>query len=207
MQPHSRVDLAALPSYRGAHIIRDPRDLIISGYYYHLWTKEKWAITPIRDIPEDMERIWSLLPVQDIKHLSYQQYLQSLSREEGIIAEMRRAATGDIQEMLDWDYDNENFFEFKYEDIMSDEQGILRQLFLHYGFTDSAVERSMEIAHRFSFEQRTKRKVGEVDGKSHMRSGKLGQWKTEFTEGHKSCFKSLLGEGLIKLGYEGDLTW
>ena len=35
-----------LPPYRGSHFIRDPRDLIISGYYYHLRAAEAWCIAP-----------------------------------------------------------------------------------------------------------------------------------------------------------------
>ena len=42
-QDHSLIDRAALPPYRGAHLIRDPRDIVVSGYFYHLWTEEKWA--------------------------------------------------------------------------------------------------------------------------------------------------------------------
>lgn len=206
-QYHSQVDLAALPKYRGAHIIRDPRDLVVSGYYYHLWTNEEWAVTPIRDLPADMERLWSLLPVKDIKHLSYQQYLQSLSKEDGMLAEMRRASTADLREIFGWDYSNPDFFEFKYETIMQNEEDVLRQMFRHYGFRDEAIDRAVVIARRFSFEQRAKRKAGEVDNKSHLRSGKLQQWKTEFNEKHKVYFKSLHGKDLIKLGYETDLAW
>lgn len=32
--------------YRGSHFIRDPRDLVVSGYYYHLWTREAWCMDP-----------------------------------------------------------------------------------------------------------------------------------------------------------------
>lgn len=206
-QYHSRVDLGALPKYRGAHIIRDPRDVVVSGYYYHLWTKEEWAITPIKDLPADMEKVWSLLPVKEIKHMSYQQYLNSLPREQGIIAEIQRASTVDIKEMVEWDYNNEYFFEFKYESIMQNEEEILRQLFRHYGFKDDAVERSVEIARQFSFERRSQRKTGEVNNKSHMRSGKLQQWASEFSEENKAYFKKLHGEDLVRLGYERDLSW
>ena len=33
---HSRLDLSLLPDYRASHIIRDPRDIIVSRYHYHL---------------------------------------------------------------------------------------------------------------------------------------------------------------------------
>src|SRR3954466_12518100 len=32
--------------FRGTHMIRDPRDVLVSGYFYHLWTAERWANLP-----------------------------------------------------------------------------------------------------------------------------------------------------------------
>ncbi len=206
-QNHSKVDLSVLRNYRGAHIIRDPRDVVLSGYYYHLWTKEEWAITPIKDLRANMDERWPLLPVKKIKDMSYQQYLNSLSREEGIIAEMNRAHSTDLRDIVKWDYTNKDFFEFKYETIMENEEEIFRLLFLHYGFNDDAIKKSVEIATRFSFNNRAGRNIGEVNNKSHLRSGKLQQWKEEFSEDHKKYFKKLHGEDLIKLGYEQDQNW
>lgn len=206
-QNHSKVDLSVLANYRGAHIIRDPRDVVLSGYYYHLWTKEEWAVTPIKNLRGNIDELWPLLPVKKIKDMSYQQYLNSLSREEGIIAEMNRAYNTDLRDIAQWDYTNKNFFEFKYETIIENEEEIFRLLFLHYGFNDDAIEKSVEIATRFSFNKRSGRSIGEVNNKSHLRSGKLQQWKEEFNADHKKYFKKLHGEDLVKLGYEQDMNW
>ena len=207
MQSHSHVDFSLLPeNYRGSHIIRDPRDIIISGYHYHLWTSEEWVNKPIKDLSPDIETIWSLLPVKKIRDMTYKQYLNSLSQEEGITAEIKRATTY-IRKMVEWDYNNKNIFEFRYEDIMNDEQGIFRQLFQHYGFSENAIKKSLRIAETRSFKNVTGRNIGHVRDKSHVRSGKLGQWKNEFTDSHKEYFKELFGEDLIKLGYENDMHW
>lgn len=32
--------------FRGTHMIRDPRDVVVSSYFYHLWTEEPWANLP-----------------------------------------------------------------------------------------------------------------------------------------------------------------
>lgn len=42
--------------FRGSHMIRDLRDVVISVYYYHLWTNEKWAITQIREREADVQK-------------------------------------------------------------------------------------------------------------------------------------------------------
>jgi hypothetical protein len=44
--------------------------------------------------------------------------------------------------------------------------------------------------------------------KSHtFRSGKTGGWKEYFTEEHKSLFKEMAGDLLVRLGYETTNDW
>jgi hypothetical protein len=44
--------------------------------------------------------------------------------------------------------------------------------------------------------------------KSHtFRSGKTGGWKEYFTEDHKTLFKEVAGDLLVKLGYEEENDW
>ena len=42
---------------------------------------------------------------------------------------------------------------------------------------------------------------------SNFRSGKIGNWKSEFSDTHINRCKNLMGEILIELGYEKDLNW
>jgi len=197
----------SLSNYRGSHMIRDPRDIVISGYHYHLWTKEKWAVTPIKNMSKNIENTWSLLPVNQIQNMSYQQYLNSLSFEEGVLAEMKRCSTTTIKQIAEWNYLDSNIFEFKYENIINNQEEFFRQLFYHYGFTQRAIEVSLKIAKKCSFEKRSNRKIGNIKNESHLRSGKLQQWKEEFSENHKDYFKNLHGYDLIRLGYEKDMNW
>jgi len=46
LDDHSKVDFSSLRPYFASHMIRDPRDVIISGYFYHLWCAEAWCTTP-----------------------------------------------------------------------------------------------------------------------------------------------------------------
>lgn len=40
-----------------------------------------------------------------------------------------------------------------------------------------------------------------------FRSGKMGEWRDQFTDDHKRLFKEVAGEILIHLGYEKDYDW
>jgi hypothetical protein len=191
VQDHSLVDLSRLPPHRGSHMIRDPRDVVVSRYFYHLWTVESWAHEP----------------KAEYGGRSYQEYLKSLDQEAGILAEMDKFADYGLAHMVNWCYGNPDFLELRYEDVIRDEEGCFRRLFAHYGFTRAAVERSVVIAKRFSFENQTKRKIGEVQPKSHLRSGRPGEWRHLLSDGQKARCKEVLGEALIRLGYETSKEW
>ena len=191
MEYTSHLDLDKLPDHIGSHIIRDPRDIVISAYFYHLWTKEEWAH----------------IPRKSLNNLSYQEYLNSLNQAEGILAEMQGTSKEIIEEMSHWNYNNPDFFEFKYEDIMRNEEKVFYQIFKHYNFNEEAIQNCINIANKFNFKNLSKRNIGDVKKKSHLRSGKTGEWKELFSEEHKQQFKELFGDTLIKLGYETSHDW
>jgi hypothetical protein len=184
-----RSSLGGRP-FRGSHLIRDPRDLVVSGYHYHLWTTEAWTHEP--------------RPRFGGK--SYQELLNSVPREEGIAFEIRRSLRWDIAKMAAWDYHQPEFCELRYEDVMADEAGAFERLFTHYGFTPRAVDACVAIGLRHGFKA-VKEREGPKEGPSHLRSGTPGEWRSTFTDEHKALFKSLGGDVLIKLGYETSDDW
>lgn len=187
---HSRIDLSELPRFRGSHMIRDPRDMTVSGYFYHLWAREKW------------------LHVAKPKfgNRTYQQQLNSLNREDGLIQEVERFA-GSFRQMADWNYNHPDMFELRYETLLIDDGTLYRQLFSHYGFNEAGIRAGLRIAEKSRFEARAKRNVGKVQEGSVMRSGKPGQWQEHFTPRVRDRFKELAGDVLVRLGYESDHNW
>jgi hypothetical protein len=181
--------------FRGSHVIRDPRDIVVSGYFYHLWTDEPWARAPD---PRYGGR-------------SYQEHLNSLSPGDGLLAEIEyRRRASDAPALTDigaWDYSDPRFLELRYEDMMADPEGQFRRLFTHYGFHPAAVERGIEFGLKHSFQRRTGRNVGEVEERSHFRSGESGQWRKHFDDRHRRAFKECHGDLVVRLGYEPDNDW
>eukprot|EP00899_Mesostigma_viride_P028874 jgi/Mesvir1/9171/Mv06911-RA.1 len=59
--------------FRAVVHVRDPRDLVVSGYFYHLAANEAWLLEP---------KEW-------FDGLSYQEYLQSVPKEQGLHEEMK----------------------------------------------------------------------------------------------------------------------
>jgi hypothetical protein len=194
LQYQAGIDFSMLPPYVGTHLIRDPRDMIISGYFYHLCCEE----------------LWCNMPVQEFDGKSYQQVLNSLNREDGILFEMtspRGAFKNTASRMLNWNYQNQYILELKYEEIIQDMEKHFLQIFTHYGFNASETEIAMEVVDQYRFEKIAGRTRGDEVLNSHFRKVVSGDWKNHFTESHKKAFKELYPGLLEKLGYEENDLW
>lgn len=195
----------AYPSYKGSHFVRDPRDLIVSGYRYHLWTKEAWCINPSFDWTSIVKHPYFAKYVESQQenfpfHTSYQDYLNRLDYEKGMILELlwRQEHFSQLQ---NWNFDNPNIIEKRYEDIIGNEHECFDAIFSHYNFHPKLMRRGLELIEQYSLENRKKSKKG------HVRKGTAQQWVSEFTPLHKELFKQLNGELLVVTGYEQDLCW
>jgi hypothetical protein len=190
-QYNSRFNLYALSSdFRGLHIIRDPRDVIISGCYYHQISEEEWL----------------KIPREEFDGLSYQEKINSYSNyEDQLLFEMKSIADGkiitNINEMLCWDYNNPKFFEVRYEDLIRDvDMTLFKEIFLFLGFKKDQIKNLLDIAYDLSLFSGKKKN-------NHIRSGKPEQWKEHFTKRCKEEFFRLFGDTLIKLDYESNNDW
>ena len=194
---HSKVDFDILKPSVGSHMIRDPRDIIISAYFYHLWCDEKWC----------------KIKKREYNNMSYQEYLNSVSQEDGILIEMTNnledgnTSGSIIEDIARWNYFNPNIIELKYEKVINDQNTWFTMIFKKYGFNEKEIKTALKIVDKYSFQKRAKRDLGVEKRKSHFRKGTSGDWKNYFKELHKSEFKNQYGDILIKLGYEKDNNW
>ena len=98
--PHSLSGFALARPYRGVRVIRDPRDIWVSGYLYHCRTNEGWCVntnfnpTPpityprvdfsLQHRPERWKRNW----LARLNGKSYQQNLRERDRAAGLDFEL-----------------------------------------------------------------------------------------------------------------------
>lgn len=188
-----------LPSHadftRGTHIIRDPRDLIVSGYFYHLKTNEKWCTEPNpanTDLPPDT---------------SYQDHLKSISLEEGIRYEMEHVSGSMISAMLEWNFQDQRVLELRFEDVLNQEAMTFERIFAWYGFGAPDINRAVRLAKKFS-RRRVRRHLRNLLGFGHLTHGsRVSYWDEYFSETLKDRFLECFGDVLIRLGYESSDNW
>jgi hypothetical protein len=183
---HSQFEIPKLGRFRGVHIVRDPRDLIVSATHYHSHSDEPWLHIKRRDFGG----------------LTYQEKLNSYeSFSDQLLFEMEHASARNIRTMKDWNYDDGRFLNAKYERLIQDYRlDYFQKLFEHLEFRELAIGWCLVAAYRNSLFS------GTVKSK-HVRSGKPRQWPDFFEPVHRKKFDDLFGNVLEKMNYELDDDW
>ena len=213
----------------GFHVIRDPRDVLVSAYFSHLHSH------PTEN--------WSALE-------AHRQELESLNKEEGLICEMNFSAE-QFEDMYNWNYERDDILELKLEELSpapfqgftkvldfldmldrSQTSGATRTVksaglavnrLLYKGrhvlpaeddaptvqtWSSIPKETLRSVLNEKSFERLSGgREKGEEDVTSHYRKGVPGDWVNHFTSTLKQKFKDRYNDVLLKTGYENDDEW
>jgi hypothetical protein len=187
-QHHSRFDLAVLGGpYRGLHVIRDPRDVLISGARYHARASEPWLHRRHR-------RFWGLTYQEAIR------WRRTLA--DAVLFEMDHAGAHTIREMLAWDRTRPEFFEAKYEDLVADRDlSLFRRLLPFLGYDAEQLPILEGIVRERSLFG------GRVSDPMHVSDGRPQQWREVFDERLRRRFRERFGDALERLGYEAGDGW
>jgi len=169
MEHHSHIDFSTIRRpIVGTHMIRNPCAIIVSAYEYHKTTKEGWANRKIKKLNK----------------MSYKEILNSINEKDGLIFEMKNilyleSSKNTIMDMYNWDYENPNFMEFKYEDLMNNYNGTLANMFKHYGFTKDMIHTALIIAAEYNIRKKDEKDL-QKNGHITNKSIDLDKWKTYF---------------------------
>ena len=182
---HGKMNLERIRPYRGVHVMRDPRDMIVSGYHYHKWTTEDWVHRP------------------DENGRSYQQKILEASQEDGLFMEINHFIFFYREVLEAWNMDDPDILEVSYEALMGSERDTYYdRIFTHLGFEGEEHRLAIRLMHLFEAKNRRTKKTDMLMQKSHVRSGKSGQWREMLSDAHLAYIEEELGSVLQKFGYE-----
>ena len=111
-----------LPSHRGFHIVRDPRDIVVSAYFSHLHSHSTSQWRELED---------------------HRKKLKSLSLQEGLAAEIEFRKRS-FDHMARWDYDQPDILEIRFEDFIRSNYDSMIRIVSFLGLLDSD-------AHQFQY--------------------------------------------------------
>lgn len=210
---HSLVSDKILSSdFKGIHIVRDPRDVLVSGYQYHRRTKELWCNTnPVTigltdDIKfpfvpyscEHKSLQWKKKYLEGLNGLSYKDNLLRLDIKEGLAFELERYASWTIEDMASWNYRLHHILEVKMEDILKSYDSVFTQIFEHLGFGSKLRKRALEIAMSHDLNRMSE---SEIQANKHIQSTNPSKWKNMLDDEALRIFNEKYGESLEKIGY------
>jgi hypothetical protein len=217
-------DIDTLPDYKAVHLIRDPRDIIVSGYFSHR-----------NSHPEAFGGLsWPEM-------LEHRKRLLELDKDAGMQEEIAFSALF-LEPLASWEYNNPRVLEARMEELTVDQIEGWTQIMRHLDLLgEDGIGRLMavrwnlaqrreapwafkhmrrvlprlplthvppaylpDVLDRFSFTKlsRSDRKPGEVDENSHYRKGVARDWENHFTARHHEVFSERYGDLVQRLGYE-----
>jgi hypothetical protein len=211
---HKQV--STLPEFKGFHVVRDPRDVVVSAYFSHLHSH------PTHQWPE---------------LIAYRERLKACDQNEGLSLEIE-FRTEQFQQMLSWPVAMPNVLELRFEELIAAPFQSFIAIFDHLDLLDDRhfdvraravnllhrivarligrsvvqrpvpTERLLGIVWEHDFAKKSGgRQVGQEDVRSHFRKGQAGDWVNHFQPEHRRRFQEIHGPLLRKYGYESDDRW
>jgi hypothetical protein len=195
--------------YRGVRIVRDPRGIWLSGYWYHRRCTEDWCINTnfakallIRypQVPYSQEHhsdTWKRSYLDGLGGKSYQENLLALDRDAGLAFEETRYADWTAQAMAAWRHDRSTI-DIKLESIAADFDATMKTIFEHLGFSTDRLADALRISQSHDVARMTDDAVA---GNVHITSRDVSLWQHQLSPSIRHRFEQRHGPLIDSLGY------
>ena len=209
--PHSLLRAPLDRPYRAIRMIRDPRDIWVSGYLYHRHCLEEWCTNEDMDPtpPIQWPRVdysfahwpeeWKRRYLERLNGKSYQRNLLDRSQEDGLDFELEGYTGCTLAAMREWEKNQADALDVKLEDAMADFDGTMRRIFEHFGFTAARSETALEVARSEDVRRMTDATIA---ARPQIHSRTISKWRDILSPAQLARFEALHGDLIRALGYK-----
>lgn len=189
------INLDQFHDIKVIRFIRDPRDLIISGYFYHKRGGEHWCHYK-NPTTVDFDVVNGVAPAAVGEGITLMDYLNEASIEEGLAAEIEFRKKH-FESMMEWPEDDDRIKLYRYEDILGSEPETFEEIFTFLNQPKWITKRAVKNAKHF-------RAGGKEVVKGHVRNPNSQQWRKYFTPELNKKFVEQYEPLLLRHGYPLD---
>jgi hypothetical protein len=208
---HSLVgpDFAARP-FRAIRIVRDPRDIWVSGYLYHRHCSEDWCSstnfdpTPPITYPrvdysfEHYPESWKRAYLAGLGGESYQQNLLKRDQERGLAFELAGYTGCTLEAMRGWRHRMPDLLQMQLEAVTRDFDGALAAIFRYLSFSEEECAAAIELARPHDIARMSDAAIAQ---NPHIHSRTLSKWRDFLSAGQLGAFEQRYGGLITDLGY------
>lgn len=190
-------ELMEMGHARFLHIIRDPRDVLLSGMRYH------------RVAPLGNEKFLRK-ERDDLGGKNYQDHINALPDDHArLMFEMENKHDVTVQEMLSWSYGHTHAVDIKYEDLIEDTDcNIMRNALKSFNIEGLDVDKAVQSYWDHSLFGGLAKSDDRSDRQNlHVSSGAAAQWKSKLPREIAEPYAERYGDALKTLGYAKDNSW
>lgn len=207
---HSLLLLPSDPGARCVRIIRDPRDILVSGYLYHRHTREGWCVNedfdpsppigwPRVDLSmlhwtERRKRHW----LNRLGGRSYQRNLLERDLTEGLIFELEGYTAATFAALREWRPPAATL-DVRLEAFSVDYDATMGRVFDHLGLAPARRETALRIA---AAQDVNRMDDATLAGEPHIHSRQLSKWRTFLPAPVLRLMEERHGDLIRGLGYE-----
>ena len=187
---------------RFVHIIRDPRDVLLSGMRYH-------TIAPLGNekFLREKRDEWG--------GKNYQDHLNALPDDHArLMFEMEHKHDKTVKEMLDWPFDyaggdDDRVVDVKYEDLIEDTDcAMMRSILERFDVKGLDIDKAVQSYWDNSLFGGLAKKDDREDRVAlHVSSGKKAQWVTKLPREIAEPYADRYADALKTLGYAQNSDW
>ena len=202
-------DFAARP-FRAIRVVRDPRDIWVSGYLYHRHCGEEWCTNTDFDpsSPINYPRVdysfqhypegWKRDYLAWLGGKSYQRNILERDQEAGLAFELAGYTGRTLEAMRSWRLETPDVLQVQLEAVMRDFDGTITAIFRHLGFSEDECAQAAELAKPHDVARMSDDAVAK---NRHIHSRTISKWRDFLSAAQIDEFEQHHGDLIVDLGY------